>query len=147
VPYPSQPEEKIILDRMSGLETPKITKKVVPRALQEAKVLASQIYLDEKLKDYILNIIFTSRFPEKKGLSDLKAFIQVGASPRATISLARAAWAAAFLAGRTYVSPDDVKTVAYDILRHRLVLTYEAEANDVTTESVIRKILDVVEVP
>ena len=147
VHYPSQTEERVILDRMSSLESPKISKKVLPQALSEAKRLASQVYLDEKLKDYILNIIFTSRFPEKKGLSDLKAYVQVGASPRATISLARAARAAAFLAGRTYVSPDDVKTVCYDILRHRLVLTYEAEANDVTTESVIRKILDVVEVP
>jgi MoxR-like ATPase len=147
VAYPSQTEERVILDRMSGFTAPKISKKVLPQALQEAKVLTSQVYLDEKLKDYILNIIFTSRFPEKKGLNDLKAYVQVGASPRATISLARAARAAAFLAGRTYVSPDDVKTVCYDILRHRLVLTYEAEANDVTTESVIRKILDVVEVP
>ena len=147
VQYPNQTEERVILDRMSGFTLPKISKKVLPQALQEAKTLTSQVYLDEKLKDYILNIIFTSRFPEKKGLNDLKAYVQVGASPRATISLARAARAAAFLAGRTYVSPDDVKTVAYDILRHRLVLTYEAEANDVTTESVIRKILDVVEVP
>lgn len=147
VHYPNQAEERVILDRMSGFTPPKISKKVLPQALQEAKALTSQVYLDEKLKDYILNIIFTSRFPEKKGLNDLKAYVQVGASPRATISLARAARAAAFLAGRTYVSPDDVKTVCYDILRHRLVLTYEAEANDVTTESVIRKILDVVEVP
>ncbi|RZA02607.1 MAG: MoxR family ATPase, partial [Proteobacteria bacterium] len=147
VHYPSQTEERVILDRMSGFTSPKVTKKVLPTALAEAKQLTSQVYLDEKLKDYILNIIFTSRFPEKKGLNDLKAYVQVGASPRATISLARAARAAAFLAGRTYVSPDDVKTVCYDILRHRLVLTYEAEANDVTTESVIRKILDVVEVP
>ena len=94
-----------------------------------------------------MNIVFTSRFPEKKGLTDLKSFIQVGASPRATIGLAKAARAAAFLMGRSYVSPDDVKAVCYDILRHRLVLTYEAEANDVTPEAVIRKILDVVEVP
>jgi MoxR-like ATPase len=147
VHYPSQTEEKAILDRMSGLENPKTSKQVLPRALQEARALSTKVYLDEKLKDYILNIIFTSRFPEKKGLTDLKSFIQVGASPRATIALARASRASAFLAGRTYVSPDDVKSVCYDILRHRLVLTYEAEANDITPESVIRKILDVVEVP
>ncbi len=147
VPYPSQTEEKLILDRMSALEPPKVSKKVLPRALQESKVLCSRIYLDEKLKDYILNIVFTSRYPEKKGLSELKSFIQVGASPRATIALARASRASAFLAGRAYVSPDDVKAVCYDILRHRLILTYEAEANDITPESVIRKILDVVEVP
>lgn len=147
VHYPTQTEEKLILDRMSMMDMPKISKKVLPRALQESRALSTKIYLDEKLKDYILNIIFTSRFPEKKGLSDLKTFIQVGASPRATIALAKASRASAFLAGRTYVSPDDVKAVCYDILRHRLVLTYEAEANDVTPESVIRKILDVVEVP
>ncbi len=147
VPYPSQTEEKTILDRMSGLEVPKLAKKAQPQALQESRALATKIYLDEKLKDYILNIIFTSRFPEKKGLTDLKTFIQVGASPRATIALAKASRASAFLMGRTYVSPDDVKAVCYDILRHRLVLTYEAEANDITPESVIRKILDVVEVP
>lgn len=147
VHYPSQAEERTILDRMSSLEMPRVTKKVLPQALREARNLATQIYLDDKLKDYILNIVFTSRFPEKKGLADLKAYIQVGASPRATIALAKASRAAAFMAGRTYVSPDDVKSVCYDILRHRLVLTYEAEANDVTPESVIRKILDVVEVP
>lgn len=147
VHYPTQVEEKTILDRMSALDAPKISKKVLPRVLQESRELSTKIYLDEKLKDYILNIIFTSRFPEKKGLADLKTYIQVGASPRATIALAKASRASAFLMGRTYVSPDDVKAVCYDILRHRLVLTYEAEANDVTPESVIRKILDVVEVP
>lgn len=147
VGYPSQTEEKLILDRMSTMESPKLSKKVLPRAIQEAKSLCTKIYLDEKLKDYILNIVFCSRFPEKKGLTDLKSYIQVGASPRATISLAKASRASALMAGRAYVSPDDVKAVCYDILRHRLVLTYEAEANDVTPESVIRKILDVVEVP
>lgn len=147
VHYPTVQEEKTVLDRMTAADFPKISKKILPRALQEAKSLCSRIYLDEKLKDYILNIVFTSRFPEKKGLTDLKAYVQVGASPRATISLAKAARASAFLMGRTYVSPDDVKAVCYDILRHRLILTYEAEANDITPESVIRKILDVVEVP
>lgn len=147
VHYPTQAEEKLILDRMSQMEAPKVTKKVLPRALQEARSLCAKIYLDEKLKDYILSIVFTSRFPEKKGLADLKSFIQVGASPRATIGLAKAARAAALMAGRTFVSPDDIKAVCYDILRHRLVLTYEAEANDITPEAVIRKVLDVVEVP
>jgi len=147
VHYPNQQEEKIILDRMSGNESPKTSKKILPRVLGEAKSLATQIYLDEKLKDYILNIIFTSRFPEKNGLSDLKSYIQVGGSPRATIFLAKASRAHAFLQGRSYVSPDDIKAVCYDVLRHRLILTYEAEANDITPESIIRKILDVVEVP
>ena len=147
VHYPSIQEEKTILDRMSSSEIPKISKKILSKALMEAKALTSQIYLDEKIKNYILDIVFTSRFPEKKGLSELKGYIQVGASPRATIAMAKASRAAAFMAGKTYVSPDDVKAVCYDILRHRMILTYEAEANDITPEAVIRKILDVVEVP
>jgi len=147
VHYPNQQEEKLILDRMCALENPKTSKKILPRVLSEARALSTQIYLDEKLKDYILNIIFTSRFPEKKGLSELKSYIQVGGSPRATIFLAKAARAHALIHGRTYVSPDDIKAVCYDVLRHRLILTYEAEANDITPESIIRKILDVVEVP
>jgi MoxR-like ATPase len=147
VPYPTQAEERTIIDRMSTMDAPKVTKKVLPKALMEAKQLTSKVYLDEKLKEYILNIVFTSRFPDKKGLSELKNYIQVGASPRATLGLAKAARASAFMMGRSYVSPDDVKAVCYDILRHRLVLSYEAEANDITPEAVIRKILDVVEVP
>ncbi|NUM89493.1 MAG: AAA family ATPase [Bdellovibrionales bacterium] len=147
VHYPSQAEEKTILDRMSGLEAPKTSKKVLPRMLTEARALTTKIYIDEKVKDYILNIVFTSRFPEKRGLTDLKSWIQVGGSPRATIFLAKASRGMALLHGRSYVTPDDVKAVCYDVLRHRLVLSYEAEANDVTPEAVIRKILDVVEVP
>jgi MoxR-like ATPase len=147
VHYPSITEEKAILDRMSATEQPKITRKILPKALEEARSLTAKVFLDEKLKDYILNIIFTSRFPEKKGLAELKSFIQVGGSPRATIGLGKAARASAFLMGRSYVSPDDVKSICYDVLRHRLILTYEAEANDITPESVVRKILDVVEVP
>ncbi|MCO5144061.1 MAG: AAA family ATPase [Oligoflexia bacterium] len=147
VTYPNEMEERTILDRMSKLELPKISKKILPAALSDARDLCTKVYIDEKIKDYILKIIFASRFPEKKGLHDLKSYIQVGGSPRATLGLAKASRAAAFLSGRSYVSPDDVKSVSYDILRHRLLLTYDADANNVSTETVIRRILDVVEVP
>lgn len=147
VPYPTIQEEKIILDRMTALDTPKISKKVLPKALLEARNLCSQVYLDEKLKNYILEIIFASRFPEKYKLAELKSYIQVGASPRATISIAKGSRALAFLNGRHFVTPDDIKSICQDVLRHRFVLSYEAEANNVSTETIIRKILDVVEVP
>ena len=147
VHYPNQKDEKTILDRMTAAEPPKVTKQALPRVLEEAKALATDIYIDEKLKDYVVNIVFASRFPEKFRLQELKPFIQVGGSPRATIFMVKAAKAMAFLHGRAFVTPDDVKAVCYDILRHRLILTYEAEANDVTPEAVIRKILDAVEVP
>lgn len=147
VHYPTIDEEKIILTRMTAQEMPRTNKKILPRLLLEARELCTKVYVDEKVQNYILEIVFTSRFPEKKNLGEVKSFIQVGGSPRATIFLLKAARANAFLAGRSYVTPDDVKAVSYDVLRHRLILTYEAEANDVTTESVIRKILDVVEVP
>lgn len=147
VHYPTQQEEKLILDRMTAGTEPKTTKKVLPQLLLEAKNLTNRVYIDEKLKDYIIQIIFASRFPEKKSLQELKAYIQVGGSPRATLALAKGARAHAFLQGRAFVTPEDIKAICYDVLRHRLILTYEAEANDVTTEAIIRKILDAVEVP
>ena len=147
VHYPNQREEKIIMDRMTAKERPKITKTILPSILEEAKSLATDVFLDEKLKDYILNIVFATRYPEKYRLGELKTFIQVGASPRASINMAKAAKALAFLQGRAFVSPDDIKAISYDILRHRLILTFEADAHDLTPESIIRKILDAVEVP
>jgi MoxR-like ATPase len=147
VHYPNQQEEKLILERMTNSIEPKTTKKILPQLLLEAKALTNRIYIDEKIKDYIVKLVFASRFPEKHSLSELKAYIQVGASPRATISLAKAARANAFFQGRNFVTPEDVKAVCYDILRHRMILTYEAEANDITPEAVIRKMLDVVDVP
>jgi MoxR-like ATPase len=147
VHYPNQQEEKLILERMTSSIEPKTTKKILPQLLLEAKALTNRIYIDEKIKDYIVKLVFASRFPEKHSLSELKAYIQVGASPRATISLAKAARANAFFQGRNFVTPEDVKAVCYDILRHRMILTYEAEANDITPEAVIRKMLDVVDVP
>lgn len=147
VQYPNQREERLVLDRMTAAEMPKLTRTFPKEALEEAKALVTDIFIDEKLKEYVLNIIFASRFPERFQLADMKPLIQVGGSPRATIFLVKAAKAQAFLHQRTFVTPDDIKAVAYDVLRHRLILTYEAEAQEITTETVIRKILDAIDVP
>ena len=147
VGYPTITEEKSILNRMSGVEAPKAQKVCHPQAILEARKLASQIYMDEKLKDYILSIIFATRFPEKIGLGKLKPMIQVGASPRATIALAKASRANAFIQHRGFVTPEDVKSIAYDVLRHRVILSFEAEAEGVDSEQIIRQILEQVEVP
>ena len=111
------------------------------------KRTAASIYLDEKVKDYVLDIVSATRHPEGYGLDELKPLIEYGASPRASINLCLAARANAFLVGRAYVTPQDVKDVAFDILRHRVLLTYEAEAEETTSEDVIRKVLESVKVP
>jgi MoxR-like ATPase len=147
VGYPNQAEERSILNRMSGVNIPKAEKVCRPEQILEARELVSRIYMDEKIKDYILGIIFASRFPEKSGLPQLKTMIQVGASPRATIALAKAARAHAFVDHRGFVTPEDVKAVAYDVLRHRILMTFEAEADGFTSEQAIQKILERVEVP
>lgn len=147
VQYPNQKEERSILDRMTAAEPPRPTRTFTPASLEAAKALVTDIFVDDKLKDYVLNIIFASRFPERFRLPDLKPLIQVGGSPRATIYLVKAAKAHAFLNGRTFVTPDDIKSIAYDVLRHRLILTYEAEAQEISSEQVIRKILDALDVP
>jgi MoxR-like ATPase len=147
VQYPSIAEEKTILNRMTSFDTPTANKVVPSETVMAARQLVAQIYIDEKIKDYILSIVFASRFPEKYGLKDLKEMIQVGASPRATIFLTKAARASAFLSHRGFVTPEDIKTVAFDILRHRIIMTYEAEASEVTSDVAIKRILDKIEVP
>ncbi len=147
VQYPTVAEEKSILNRMGGVALPKANKVVPSELIMLARELVSHIYMDEKIKDYILSIVFASRFPEKYGMADLKPMIQVGASPRATIYLAKAARASAFLAHRGFVTPEDIKTVVFDILRHRIMVTYEAEADEITSEVIIKRILDKIEVP
>ncbi|MBY0471114.1 MoxR family ATPase [bacterium] len=147
VSYPTQMEEKSILNRMSGVKPPQASKVCHPDTLLQAREICSQIYMDEKLKDYILAIVFATRYPEKMGLPELKPMIQVGASPRATIGLAKAARAGAFLRHRGFVSPEDVKNVAYDVLRHRVIVSFEAEAEGMDSEQIIKKILERVEVP
>lgn len=147
VGYPTLNEEKNILNRMSGVTQPKASKICYPADILGARELCSQIYMDEKLKDYILGVVFATRFPEKLGMPELKAQIQVGASPRATLSLAKASRANAFLHHRGFVTPEDVKAIAYDVLRHRILLSFEAEADGIDSEKVIKKILEHVEVP
>jgi MoxR-like ATPase len=147
VGYPTLAEEKNILNRMSGVKPPRASKICDPKSILEAREICAQIYMDEKLKDYILSIVFATRFPEKYGLSSLKAQIQVGASPRATLALAKASRAHAFIQHRGFVTPEDVKAVAYDVLRHRIIVSFEAEAEGIDSEQVVKKILENVEVP
>ncbi len=147
VGYPTLGEEKNILNRMAGTQPPKANKVCHPKTILEARELCSKIYMDEKLKDYILSIVFATRFPEKFGLPQLKQQIQVGASPRATLALAKASRANAFIHHRGFVTPEDVKSIAYDVLRHRILVSFEAEADGVDSEQVVRKILEHVEVP
>jgi MoxR-like ATPase len=113
----------------------------------EAREVVRQVYLDEKIEQYIADIVFATRFPENYGLKEIKDFIEFGGSPRASINLALAARAYAFIKRRGYVIPEDVRAVAHDVLRHRIGLTYEAEANNVSADEIVSKILNKVEVP
>lgn len=147
VTYPKRNEELEILNRMATDKQPKIETVISKEDLLRAKETADMIYVDEKIKNYIVELVMSTREPKEHGLAQLIPLIQVGASPRATISLTRAAKAHAFIRGRGYVTVDDVKAIAYHVLRHRLILTYEAEAENTTTDHVVREILSHVEVP
>jgi MoxR-like ATPase len=147
--YPNKTEEKEIMNRV-GFENPSQIKQVVDTTqLNEIVSIIKEIYVDDKLKDYIVDLVFASREPAdyKMGDKDIADYIQYGASPRATIFLSQAARAFAFLQGRAYVTPQDVKIIAPDVLRHRIILTYEAEAEDITTDQIIGHLFDSVEVP
>jgi len=147
VGYPTREEEKEIMNRMAGDAAPKASKVISPEHIANARAVLHRIYVDEKVKDYILNIVFATREPLKYGLKDLPDFIQYGASPRATISLTQAARAHAFLRHRGFVTPEDVKAIGMDVLRHRVALTYEAEAEELTPERIIQRVFERVEVP
>jgi MoxR-like ATPase len=148
VGYPTREEERKIMDRMTvAPENLKAEPVVTPAELLEARRIIGQVYVDDKVKDYIVEVIFATREPAKHGLKDLAPLIEYGASPRASIALNLAARAHAFLRHRGYVTPEDVKAVGPDVLRHRLVLTYEADAEEVTAEQVVRRVFEVVEVP
>ncbi|RKH02343.1 MULTISPECIES: AAA family ATPase [Corallococcus] len=147
VGYPTRDEEKVIMDRMSGGTSPKAQKVIALEHLVRARELVHAIYMDEKVKEYILNVVFATREPARYGLKDLADYIQFGASPRATIALAQAARAHAFLRHRGFVTPEDVKAIAFDVLRHRIAMTYEAEAEELTQEKIIQRVFDRVEVP
>jgi len=144
VGYPSREEELEIMNRMSGGTEPEASPVVSPETILQARGLVTEIYVDEKIKQYILDIVFATREPGDLGLADLIAY---GASPRASIYLSIAARAHAFLRGRAFVTPEDVKAIAMDVLRHRVIITYEAEAEELTSEDVVQRVLDNVEVP
>ena len=134
------------MDRMSGDELPAIDNVITPERIMKAQHTVTGVYMDEKVKDYILDVVFATREPEKYRL-DVKHLIAYGASPRASIYLSLAARAHAFVRGRGYVTPEDVKAIGMDVLRHRVITTYEAEAENVTSEDVLQRIFDVIEVP
>ncbi len=146
VTYPTRDEELEIMNRMAGGKEPTAQPVVSPDTILKARELAAEIYVDEKIKKYILDIVFATREPGVYGL-DIAGLIAYGASPRASIYLSIAARAHAFLRGRPYVTPEDVKAIAMDVLRHRVIITYEAEAEELTSEDVVQRILDSVEVP
>lgn len=145
--YPSREEEKQILERMGNEAIPEVNKVITVDRIIAARKVVEQIYVDPKVEDYIVNIVYTTRDPQSSGLEDLKNLIAFGASPRATINLLRAARAHAFIRSRGYVTPEDVKSVGMDVLRHRVITTYEAEAENVLAEDIVQKIFDSVEVP
>ena len=135
------------MDRMTQPEPLKVESVVTPAELLDARHVVKQVYVDEKVKDYIVDVVFATREPTRKGMKELGPLIEYGASPRASIALALAARAHAFLRHRGYVTPEDVKAIGPDVLRHRLVLTYEADAEEVTSEQIVKRVFEVVEVP
>ena len=145
--YPERSEEREIIDRMTSGSPPDVRPVVDSQYILNAREIVHQVYVDEKIKDYVLNLVIATRDPGSAGLGDLANLISFGASPRAGIFLIMATRAYAFIKGRGYVVPDDVKQLAPDILRHRIITTFEAEAQDVTSEQIVQRILDNVEVP
>ncbi|HTB60220.1 MAG TPA: AAA family ATPase [Polyangia bacterium] len=147
VGYPTKEEERAIMDRMTSPMKAVAERACTPQEISEARGVIQEIYIDEKIRDYIVNIVHATRDPKAYGLADLADFIAFGASPRASIYLNLAARAHAFLRHRGYVTPEDIKAIGIDVLRHRVILTYEAEAEEITTETVVRKLFERVEVP
>jgi MoxR-like ATPase len=147
VGYPSRAEERQIIDRMTGLIENRASHVTTPEQLLSARKIVKDVYMDDRVKDYIVDVVFATREPGQKGMKELASLIEYGASPRASIALALAARAHAFLRHRGYVTPEDVKAIGPDVLRHRVVLTYEAEAEEVTAEQIVRRVFEVVEVP
>ena len=147
VGYPSREEERLVMDRMTSTVKPTIRPIVTTPPLLRARDVVRDVYCDDRVKNYIIDIVLATRDPESCGLRELGPLIEYGASPRASIALNLAARAHAFLQHRGYVTPEDIKAVGPDVLRHRLVVSYEAEAEEVTPEDIVRKVFEVVEVP
>ena len=148
VDYPNLDSERLVMRQNTA---PKREKKVdaiiKPNQIIKAQEIIENIYVDEKVEDYVLNLVFATRNPENYKLNDLSRLIDIGASPRATINLIRAAKARAFVNHRGFITPEDIRYIGSDVLRHRIILTYEAEAEEMTSEDVIQRLFEVVEVP
>ena len=147
VTYPKKEEEKLIIRMNNSGTFPKANAVLKPEDIIRAREVVREVYMDEKIEKYIVDIVYATRTPEEYNLANLKDLISYGASPRASISLAMAAKAYAFIKRRGYVIPEDVRAVCYEVLRHRIGLTYEAEAENITTESIITNIMNAIEVP
>lgn len=147
IDYPTLEEEKKIIRENIAGSLPQVKPVTTAQEILDARAVVREVYIDEKIEQYIADIVFATRYPERYGLKDLKALIQFGGSPRASISLAKAARAYSFIKRRGYVVPEDVRAIAHDVLRHRIGLTYEAEASNITTEEIVSKIINKVEVP
>ena len=147
VDYPKKEEERLIIRMHNSKQFPKATAQLKPEDIVRAREVLKDVYMDEKIEKYIVDIVYATRTPDEYGLGKLKDLIQYGASPRASISLAMASKAYAFIKRRGYVIPEDVRAVCYEVLRHRIGLTYEAEAENMTTDQIISEIINAVEVP
>jgi MoxR-like ATPase len=148
IQYPNKDEELEIIRRMAHTDGQIAVNSVIqPQDLKRARKVVDEIYIDEKIHRYIVDIVFATRQPASYNLADLANLIQIGASPRASIYLAMASKAKAFIEGRGYVTPEDIREVMWDVLRHRIILTFEAEAEEVTVEQIIRRVVDTIEVP
>ena len=145
--YPTRDEERIIVDRMTGEPTPPTRPVIEADRLLNAREVVRRIYVDDKVKEYVLDLVLSTRNPTGKNLRDLRPLIAFGGSPRASIYLVQAARAHAFLKGRGYVTPEDIKQLAPDVLRHRVITTYEAEAEEISSADIVQRILDHIDVP
>lgn len=146
ITYPTREEERMILERKSGVEE-KARQIITPERINEVRAVVREIYMDDKIKNYILDLVLATRNPSAFNLNDMKSLISYGASPRATIALAMAAKAYAFLKGRGYVTPEDVKSIGPDVLRHRIIPSFEAEAENKNSDHLLHHVFDVVTVP
>ena len=147
IDYPTLEEEKMIIRENLQGSMPKVTPVTTADEILKAREVVRQVYIDEKIEKYIADIVFATRYPDRYGLADLKDMITFGGSPRASINLAKASRAYAFIKHRGYVVPEDVRAVAHDVLRHRIGLSYEAEASNLTSEEIVSRIINKVEVP
>ncbi|MBI4700421.1 MAG: AAA family ATPase [Deltaproteobacteria bacterium] len=147
VGYPSRDEEKEIVERAIGSTPASVRERIDLETLRRARQAVQDVYIDDRVKSYVVDVVLATREPRQRGLGELAPLIEYGASPRASIALALAGRAHAFLKHRGYVTPEDIKAIGPDVLRHRVILTYEAEAEEVTSEHIVRRVFEVVEVP